>query len=321
VSKIITLDEIKQILLRLDLIPIIEQGFVAYSQQRCVVPPVGELVFEDPPADVHIKYGYIKGDACYLVKIASGFYDNPKKGLPSSNGLMLLFNAQTGELVATLLDQGYLTDLRTGVAGAIAAKHLAPTVVQRIGLIGTGTQARMQMRFLAPLFNCRELQIFGRTSTGVNGLREYAETLGFQVEVASSAQEIVETCNLVVTTTASTLPLVDLQRYAGGGLHLTAVGSDTPEKQELTPQSLSRADLLVVDSRSQCVSRGETHHAVAAGLICANAPIELGQIISGDAKSRSNDQQISICDLTGVAVQDIQIAKAVYSGVLGSIGA
>jgi len=315
-SKIITLDEIKQVLPSLDLIPIIEQGFIAYSEQRCVMPPVAELTFEDPPADVHIKYGYIKDDDFYIIKIASGFYDNPKKGLPSSNGLMLLFNSQTGALMATLLDEGHLTDVRTGVAGAVAAKHLAPKVVERIGLVGTGTQARMQLQYLAEVIDCRKLQILGRTRGAVDSLREYAQALDFEVTVASSGNDILNACNLVVTTTPSTAPLLDLEYYTGNGLHITAVGSDTPHKQELTTRSLLRADLVVADSCSQCQSRGEIHHALEAGLISSKIPLELGHLCNGDSPGRKNDQQISICDLTGVAVQDIQIAKAVYEATV-----
>tara|TARA_R110002073_G_scaffold160182_1_gene315686 strand:+ start:727 stop:1680 length:954 start_codon:yes stop_codon:yes gene_type:complete len=315
-SRIITLDEIKEILPELDLIPMIEQGFVAYSEQRCVVPPVGELTFEHPPADVHIKYGYIKDDDFYIVKIASGFYDNPKRGLPSSNGLMLLFSALSGELIATLLDEGHLTDVRTGIAGAIAAKHLAPKVVESIGLVGTGTQARMQLRYLAPLIDCRRLQVMGRTSGSVDSFREYAQMLDFDVAVASSGDEILSTSNLVVTTTPSTKPLLNLEHYKGNGVHITAVGSDTAQKQELTERSLLRADLLVADSCSQCLGRGEIHHAIEAGLIAPKNLLELGHIVNGDSAGRQNDGQISICDLTGVAVQDIQIAKAVYAATL-----
>ena len=111
---------------------------MAYSEGRAVVPPVGELLLEK--GEVHIKYGYIEGDDFYVIKIASGFYGNPKLGIPSGNGLMLLFSQQTGELVCTLKDEGLLTDVRTAVAGAIASKYLAPVNIQRIGIVGTGMQ-------------------------------------------------------------------------------------------------------------------------------------------------------------------------------------
>ncbi len=149
--KILTLDQIKSALPSVDLMGEIESGFIAYSQGRAVVPPVGELVMQDPPGDVHIKYGYLMGDDYYVIKIASGFYDNPKLDLPSGNGLMLVFSQKSGVLEAVLLDQGHLTDIRTAVAGAIAAKYLAPSKVARIGIVGTGVQARLQLEYLAPV--------------------------------------------------------------------------------------------------------------------------------------------------------------------------
>lgn len=116
---------------------------------------------DNPPGDVHLKYGYIQGDAYYVIKIASGFYENQKLGLPSSNGLMLLFCQKTGELLSILLDEGYLTDLRTATAGAIAAKYLAPRKVNCIGIVGTGTQARLQLRNLKRITDCRNVIVWG----------------------------------------------------------------------------------------------------------------------------------------------------------------
>ncbi|MGZ5423424.1 MAG: ornithine cyclodeaminase family protein, partial [Candidatus Aminicenantales bacterium] len=115
---VVSLAEIRKALGAIDPLPLIEDGFVAYSRGRVIVPPVGELVFDDPPGDVHIKYGYIKGGEVYVIKIASGFTDNPRRGLPSGDGLMLVFDQKTGVLQAILLDEGYLTNLRTAVAGA-----------------------------------------------------------------------------------------------------------------------------------------------------------------------------------------------------------
>src|SRR5689334_23216544 len=123
--KILSRQQIEKLLCFPDILEAIEQGFIAYSQGETVVPPVASLHFEYPPGDCHIKYGYTKKGKYYVVKIASGFHDNPKIGLPAGNGLMLLFNKSTGELLSVLLDEGYLTDIRTGAAGCIAAKYLA----------------------------------------------------------------------------------------------------------------------------------------------------------------------------------------------------
>jgi ornithine cyclodeaminase len=310
--KTVSLEQIKQVLPTLDLIPAIEAGFTAYSAGKAVVPPVGELLLDR--GEVHIKYGYLKGDDYYVIKIASGFYGNPQLGLPSSNGLMLIFSQQTGELVAILLDEGYLTDVRTAIAGAIAARHLAPRKVHRIGIVGTGIQARQQLQYLASVTDCRQALIWGRGEPQLSKYQLDMEDAGFQIETTQDTSDILRTCNLVVTTTPATEPLLsadDLQ----AGTHITAVGSDTPQKQELDGDILARADIVVADSISQCLVRGEIHRSIESGHISQDRLIELGDIISGNVLGRTNDEQITVADLTGVAVQDIKIASAVYRAV------
>ena len=311
--KLLTRAQIETILPQLQLLAPIEAGFAAYSRGETVVPPVGELLFDKPPGDVHIKYGYIQGDDYYVIKIASGFYENPALGLPSSNGLMLLFSQKTGELIALLHDEGLLTDIRTAVAGAIAAKYLAPAMVQRIGIVGTGIQARLQLDYLRAVTNCRDVLVWGRRETTLASYREAMAPLGFQVETTLASERILATCDLIVTTTPAETPI--LAGEVPAGTHITAVGSDTPHKQELDAAILAQADLVVADSLSQCRSRGEIYQAVQAGLLAADKPIELGQIIAGEQPGRTNPDQISIADLTGVAVQDIQIARAVYEAL------
>ncbi len=307
--KILHLQQIKELVSGLDLIPAMEAGFAAYSAGRAVVPPVGELLLER--GDVHIKYGYLRSDAYYVIKIASGFYDNPKLGLPSSNGLMLLFCQKTGDLLCILLDQGHLTDTRTAIAGAIAAKYLAPKHVERIGIVGTGIQARLQLKYLDQIVPCRDVLVWGRGEPQLFRYQSEMEGHGYRIETTQETADILRTCNLVVTCTPSTEPLLALADLRSG-THITAVGSDTPIKQELDTAILGRADLVVADSISQCLERGEIYQAIRSGHIVERDLLELGQIIHGQAAGRTNEEQISIADLTGVAVQDIAIATAVY---------
>jgi ornithine cyclodeaminase len=313
--KIITLEQIYQALEKTDILPPIEEGFIAYSSGRAVVPPVGELLFEDPPGDVHIKYGYIQGDPYYVIKIASGFYFNPQLGLPSSNGMMLMFSQKTGEPVAILLDEGRLTDLRTAAAGAIAARYLAPLKVNRIGIVGAGIQARQQLRYLQRVTECREVMVWGMNLEEVERYKAEMKTEGFQVETTLDTQPLAETCNLIVTVTPSRKPLLKAE-HIQKGTHITAVGADTPGKQELETSILAMADVVVVDSISQVVERGECQHAVREGLLKPEDLREMGSVIAGDAVGRQSDDQITIADLTGVAVQDIQITRAVYEALL-----
>ena len=157
---IVERSRIEEILAGLDLLPLIEDAFRGYSAGRAIVPQVGELLLER--GEVHIKYGAMAGDDYYVIKVASGFYENPSLGLPSSNGLMLVFRQATGEPEAVLLDEGHLTDVRTAAAGAVAARLLAPPKVERIGILGTGVQARLQLAQLAPLFETRQVVAWGR---------------------------------------------------------------------------------------------------------------------------------------------------------------
>lgn len=304
-------DQIRQVLKNIDVIKTIEEGFVAYSQGKVVVPPVGEMIFENPPGDVHIKYGYIKEDDYYVVKIASGFYENAKLGLPPNNGLMLIFRQKSGELISILLDQGYLTDVRTAAAGAVTAKYLAPKNVHTIGIIGTGIQAKMQLEYLQPVTNCRDVIVSGRNEDHLRQYKQTMEPLGFSIRTTRNPSEVTGNCNLIVTTTPAKTPLL-LAGDIRPGSHITAMGSDTPAKNELAPDILKNADKVVADSISQCSERGEIHHALKAGYVRLENILELGNIISGRKPGRENDEQITIADLTGVAVQDIGIAKAVY---------
>jgi ornithine cyclodeaminase len=310
--KILTLDQIKSALPSVDLMGEIESGFIAYSQGRAVVPPVGELVMRDPPGDVHIKYGYLTGDDYYVIKIASGFYENPKLDLPSSNGLMLVFSQKTGALEAVLLDEGHLTDIRTAVAGAIAAKYLAPSSIERIGIVGTGMQARLQLEYLAPVTDCRDALVWGRSKDKLAAYEQDMSEKGFRVSTTTDADDIMASCNLIVTTTPATRPI--LSGKVRSGTHITAVGSDTHDKQELDAEILQRADLVVADSISQCIERGEIHQALKSNAITEADLVELGSIIAGDAAGRESDDQTTVADLTGVAVQDIQISKAILAG-------
>jgi len=307
--KIIYLDEIKRILTKIDPLAQIEQGFVLYSQGKATVPPVGELLM--PKGEAHIKYGYIDNDDFYTIKIASGFYQNTELGLPSSNGLMLLFSQKTGEPQCILLDQGYLTDVRTAVAGAISAKWLAPKQVKTIGIIGTGIQARLQAIYLKQVTDCRNLTIWGRSTEKAELLRKELEQNGFHVSLSTTIEALASQSNLIVTTTPSTSPLLFVDMIKPG-THITAMGSDTAKKQELDAEIIANADIIVSDSTAQSEHRGEIFQARNKNYINPDQIIELGNVIANNV-GRQNEQQITVADLTGVAVQDIKIAELIYN--------
>ncbi len=312
--KIFYLDQIKNALKDIDPIQFIEEGFIAYSQGKVVVPPVGEILFDKPPGEVHIKYGFIKGNNYYVIKIASGFYENSELGLSVNNGLMLLFKQKSGELVSVLLDEGYLTNIRTAAAGAVAAKYLAPKDVNCIGIMGSGVQARYQLQYLKQVVSCRNVIVLGLNQKDLDLYKNDMELYGFNVKTTLDSDEVMSNCNLIVTTTTAKSPLIKVDQVKKG-THITAVGSDTPEKNELDPKILGKADIFVADSISQCILRGEIHHAIKKGVINKEMLVELGDIIVKKELQRTSDEQITVADLTGVAVQDIQITRAVYEAL------
>ncbi|RKX75948.1 MAG: cyclodeaminase [Spirochaetes bacterium] len=293
-----------------DVITAIEEGFASLAKGNATVPPIMMIPIPDLQAEVDVKAAHIKGLDSLAVKIASGFFQNDRLGLPTSSGLMIVLSAKTGFPEAILLDNGYLTHVRTGAAGAVAAKYLAPEDTTDVGVIGTGTQARFQMRGLKKVRDFSVIHLYSLDSEEVieKYIKEISEELKVKVLKAESVEEVVRMCSVVVTTTPSRKPYLKAE-WLHPGLHITAMGSDTEEKQELFPEVLKSADVLACDLKSQCFRLGELRSGLQAGIISPDYNIvELGELIIGSRKGRTSDSQITVCDLTGVGVQDTEIA-------------
>jgi ornithine cyclodeaminase len=227
--------------------------------------------------------------------------------------VILVFSSQTGELRAILQDEGFLTDARTAAAGAVAAKLLAPSNVERIGIIGAGTQGRLQLAYLAEVIPTRQAIVWSRSRHRARAYR----VEGFEVEVADSVRELAEKCRLIVTATCSHEWVIGMADVVAG-THITAVGADRGGKQELQPELFARARVRAVDSRSQCALFGDSSWALRKGFVQPGDLVELGELITGTKPGRQNDSDISIADLTGVAVEDIQIAKLALRSLTGA---
>ena len=312
---ILNLDQIKEALNKIDpvegIIQEIAEGFIAYSRGQVVVPPVGELVFDEGRGDCHIKYGYIKDDDYFVIKVAAGFYDNPKIGLPTTFGLMLLFSQKTGEVISVLLDEGYLTQVRTAAAGAVVGKHFPPQKIRRVGIFGAGVQGRMQLEYLRYVREFEDVIVWGVNQEELDGYKADMEPRGFRIKTTRDPEEIASTANVIVTATPSHAPLLRADQVRRG-THITAMGSDTADKQELDPAILKKADRVVVDSIPQSLLRGEVFKALTAGAIKKENLVELGTALADPKLQRQSDDETTVVDLTGVAVQDIQITKAVW---------
>ena len=314
---VLTKEEIESLLTIEDSIEAVENGFKAYNAGKAVLPFPVALLIPDHSGDIHIKPGYLRGYPTYTIKIASGFYENHKLGLPSSHGMMLLFDSRTGLPLCFEVDRGFITDLRTAAAGAVAARALAKKSVKTVGVIGTGTQARLQILALSKVRDFSRLKVWGRNPDSVKRyINEMRKALDVEIVASKTVEQAVTGSDVVVTATMSNSALV-MSDWVGKGTHVTAVGSDSPEKQELDPKLLKKADKYVADSVKQCAQLGELHHAIEEGIMAEkDVHAELGQVLLGIKSGRESDEEITICDLTGLAVQDVVTSQLVYERAL-----
>ena len=295
----------------------VEDGFTRLADGEVNLPPVMSLDLPEVKGEVHVKGGYISGSDGLVIKIATGFYDNPSLGLPSGTGMMMVFSAQTGFPLALLFDNGYLTDLRTAAAGAVAAKYLARNDVGVVGVVGAGAQGRFQILALSKLRPFQKVLAYDLDRTRLSAyIEEMPQLIGADFVAAQDVESLVRTSDILVTCTPSREPYVRAE-WLRPGQHITAMGADAPYKQELESGVLARADLLVCDHKGQCAERGELHHGLEEGTVSEERKIlELGDLTSGRHPGRTDDSQITVCDLTGVGVQDAAIATLAYGKVL-----
>jgi ornithine cyclodeaminase len=289
----------------------IEDAFRALATKPVAMPPILRLDIPEHHGEVDVKTAYIPGLDSFAIKISPGFFDNPALGLPSTNGMMVVLSAQTGLVQALLLDNGYLTDVRTAAAGAVAAKHLARPDAAVVAVLGAGMQAEMQLRALTLVRPVREARIWARDTARAGKLAARLD-LGFPVIATAAVAEAVRGADIVVTTTPAVKPILYADLVAPGQ-HVTAMGSDAEHKNEIDPALVARA-VYVADRLAQTRVLGELHHAIAAGLVAPDATFpELGQIIAGTAPGRSGAEAITLADLTGTGIQDTAIAALALS--------
>lgn len=309
--KILTETDLRQVVhLDLDAVDCIERAFAALAEGSVVMPPILSMAIEEFNGEVDVKTAYVHGFDSFAIKMSPGFFDNPKQGLPSTTGLMVLFSVRTGFVKAVLLDNGYLTDVRTAAAGALAAQLLSRPNSKRVCIVGSGQQSRLQLEALCLVRPIRSAQLWARNSEkAASASSELSEKLEMPVAAAHDLESAVATADIIVTTTPSTSPLI-MSSWLRPGQHITAMGSDQAHKNELDPKCFLSADRYVPDRRSQTEKLGELHHALLAGTADPNGSYpELGEIAAGKRKGRRSDDSITICDLTGTGVQDTAIAN------------
>jgi ornithine cyclodeaminase len=295
----------------------VERGFRALGLGAAALPDPMVLELREQQAEVHVKGAHLRGARHIVLKVATGFYRNQSKGLPSGDGMFLLLDAETGVPDVLLEEHGYLTDFRTAAAVALTLRYLAPKDAREALLIGAGALARLTARAMIAEMPLTRLTLWNRTRARAESLaRELAQVV--DTAIAPALESAVRDHRVIVTATASTTPLVRAGWVTpGGGTHITSVGTGSPEKIELEPELLRKADKVVADRVFQTERYGNLHHAVAAGVITRDKVYaELGDLASGRKPGRENATELTVADLTGVGVQDAAIAQAVVE-VLG----
>jgi ectoine utilization protein EutC len=293
-------------------VDVIERAFAALAAGNVVMPPVLSMEIAEAHGEVDVKTAYIPDFDGFAIKVSPGFFDNPKIGLPSLNGLMILFSARTGLVDALFFDNGYLTDLRTAAAGAVAARYLAPEHVETACVIGTGVQARLQMAAAHLVRPFDRVLVWGRDIAKAQSCAEDLRAmLAIEAIAVENPKQAVAESQLVVTTTPSREPVL-MAEWLHPGLHITAMGSDQSAKNEIEPAVIGAVDVYICDRVSQCRELGELRSAIEAGLWNRNDPPELGDVVSGKIAGRRNADDITLCDLTGTGAQDTAIASHVF---------
>lgn len=300
--RIIRLEALREVFDYDAILRVVEQALIDQAAGRVQAPLPGQLMFPDAIGDCHIKYGHIAGADSFAVKIATGFYRNPAQGLPVNNGLILTFDARTGEPTTLLLDEGWLTAWRTAAATALAATRLAPAHARALGVVGAGLQAQLALEWIGRLRPDWTRYLWARDAG-----KSTAVACSANAQSVSALSDLITEVDVVVTTTPSQAPLFAADQARSGQLFV-GVGADSPGKQELPPALFARASWIAVDDIVQSADHGDWGSALRAGFSQLGLALQLGDVLSGEVQLDWTRGDVGIVDLTGIAAEDIAIA-------------
>jgi ornithine cyclodeaminase len=307
-AKVVGVEELNGCFDRSAISSLVRGAIIAHSRGQTVSPPMGELHFNAHHGECHLRCGYMLGGARFVVKVVTGFYENPKVGLPVNSGALMVFSATTGLFESVLLDEGWLTVWRTAAAGSLATVALARKDTKVIAIIGAGQQAEQQTFWHAAAFPDAEFVIGARDPEKAIALSKQLQQHGVRVRAEASIQAAVRAADAIITTTPATKALFQSEDVRPG-THITAVGADSAGKQELDPLLVARAKVIATDDHTQCIERGEFGVAVRQGFVKEDCDTSLGDILSSESEFRTGSDDITIADLTGLVSEDIAMAS------------
>jgi alanine dehydrogenase len=306
----LTQEEVKSVIDMHSDMQVVERAFRQHGLGRVQMPPKSYLYYTAYNGDLRTMPAYLEEEDITGVKIVNVHPGNPARGLPTVMALIVLISPETGAPVA-IMDGTYLTDIRTGAAGGIAAKYLARKDSKIIGMVGAGNQAKTQLEALCEVFEPELVKITSRTKESCVGfIRDMKEVVPCEIQSKDKIEEVCD-CDILVTTTPSRKPIVKAQ-WVKEGTHINAIGADAVGKEELDPELLIRSK-IVVDDIVQALHSGEVNVPLSKHYISENdIHAQLGEVIAGLKPGRTSEEEITIFDSTGLAIQDVATAHLVY---------
>jgi alanine dehydrogenase len=296
--------ELESLLDLRNVINVVKEGFVSFHQGKVEVFPVVREFLRKYQGIFGIKSGFVSSTD-YLGFKAGGYWkNNPKKGIPGHQSLVVLYSPETG-IPQAVMDGNFITIIRTGAVGALAAQCLARKDSSVAAILGCGTQGRIQLTALREVFRLRNVRCYDSVHENARLLATEMSTPENRIVPCSRPEEAVTGADIIVTTTPSMEPIVRAE-WVSKGAHINAMGADTKGKQEIYPE-LYQKSKVVVDDLRQCSELGETQHNLdfvrTRGIYA-----QLGEILSGNKPGRENDEEITLFDATGIAFQDLVTA-------------
>ncbi len=302
----LSMDDVRSLVNIKDVIGAVDEAFREKARGNVQMPPKVYLFFHEYQGDFRVMPAYIPSLKSAGVKVVNVHVKNKEKGLPTVMATILLLDPATGEPTA-ILDGTLLTSMRTGAAGAIAAREMAKKDSKSVAFVGAGTQAKFQLMGLVETVKGLRGRAYDVSDTSVEKFAEYAKSMGVAMDVASSVRECVSDADIIVTTTPATKPVVK-NEWVPEGSHINAIGADAPGKEELEPELLLRSR-IIVDDMEQAVHSGEVNVPISKGILDPKRIAgEIGQVLEGMIKGRTSDREITVFDSTGLAIQDIASA-------------
>jgi len=308
--------EIKQLIDMKEVIESVETAYSVHADRKVQMPAKKYLFFKKYHGDLRIMPCFIKSMDEAGVKCVNVHPNNPlEHDLPTVMGVIELFDPETGFPIS-VMDGTWITNMRTGAAAGVGTKYLARKNSTKLGIIGAGKQAFTQLMALKEVMNIESAKVFCRTCSSRENFAKLAnEKFGLNVKAVATAKEAVKNVDVIVTVTPANKPILKSE-WISEGTHINAMGADAPGKQELESGILKKSRIFI-DCWEQARHSGEINVPVAEGLITReDIDAKIGDVIIGKSNGRVSDEDITIFDSTGLAVQDVVTAWKVYQKAL-----